>query len=70
MKTLYAALVLSLLMVAVIPSVFAVDTGVGIGIDIEPEEFPPMIWQCDHRVVLEDCVEAGRTTDCSDSGHG
>ncbi len=70
MKTLYAALVLSLLMVAVIPSVLAVDTGVGIGIDIEPEEFPPMIWQCDHRVVLEDCVEAGRTTDCSDSGHG
>lgn len=64
MKTILSFLVLSLLVISVMPAVIAPDTGIGIGIDIEPEEFGPRIWGCDARVVLEDCVEAGRISDC------
>jgi hypothetical protein len=66
MKTIYTLLVASLLVLTVMPSVLAVDIGTGIDIDIETEDFEPLIWQCDHRVVIEDCVEAGRTSDCSE----
>ena len=55
---------MALLVMAVVP-VIAVDTGVGIGIDITPEEFAPRIWMCDSRAVIEDCGEAGRITDCA-----
>src|SRR3989338_6765931 len=54
--------VLALLM---IPSVMAVDTGSGIGIDINPEQFAPLIWMCDSRSIMDDCVEEGRISDCS-----
>ena len=66
MKKLLASLMLMVLVLAVMPSVLAVSVGTGIDIDITPEEFPPHIWMCDNRVVIEDCVEAGRITDCND----
>ena len=65
MKKTLSFLVMAILALSVMPSVFAVSVGGGIGIDIQPEEFAPLIWQCDSRLVLEDCVEAGRTTDCN-----
>ena len=65
MKAYYGILVMALLVLAVVPMVLAVDVGTGIGIDITTEEFPPHIWMCDQRVVLEDCIEEGRITDCS-----
>jgi hypothetical protein len=49
-----AVLVLSLLPVT------AIDTGGGIGVDIETEKFIPLIWMCNDRVVLDDNVEPGR----------
>jgi hypothetical protein len=61
MKKLLAILVGLL----VLPIAFAVDTGAGIGLDITTEEFPPHIWMCDSRVVLDDCVESGRISDCN-----
>jgi hypothetical protein len=61
-------LILALLAVTVVPGVLAIDTGVGIGIDIEPEEFAPEIWMCDNRVIYDDCVESGRTSDCFGGG--
>jgi hypothetical protein len=66
MKTIYNLIIASLLVLSIVPGVLAVDIGTGIGIDIETEEFEPLIWMCDNRVVLEDCVESGRTSDCKD----
>src|SRR3989344_6817145 len=66
MKRVISLLVMALLALSVMPSVFAVSVGGGIGIDITPEEFPPLVWMCDDRIVIEDCVEGGRVTDCSD----
>ena len=57
-------LILTIFLISVIPAVLASDTSIGVTIDITTEEFAPLIWQCDNRVVLEDCVEAGRLSDC------
>ncbi len=59
--------ILALLTLSVLPTIMAVSVGTGIGIDVTTEEFPPLIWQCDHRIVVEDCVEEGRGTDCTDN---
>ena len=61
MKKLLGSLVAVMLLVAVAP-VFAVSVGSGIGIDITPEEFEPLIWLCDSRTVLDDNLEGGRST--------
>jgi len=59
MKRVLAILMaLSILMSAVL----AVDTGAGVGINIETEDFPPMIWMCDQRIVRDDNVETGRVS--------
>src|SRR3989344_8030666 len=57
-------LILTIFLISVIPAVLASDTSIGVTIDITTEDFAPLIWQCDNRVVLEDCVEAGRLSDC------
>lgn len=70
MKNTLTLLVLSLLVIAVIPAVLATDVGVGVGIDIVTEDFPPMVWMCDSRIVYDDSTEPGRfftnTTACPD----
>ncbi|MEK6934554.1 MAG: hypothetical protein AABW46_01620 [Nanoarchaeota archaeon] len=65
-KRALSLLMTAMLMITVLP-VYGVDAGTGIGIDITPEEFAPLIWMCDERRVVEDCVEAGRTSDCSNT---
>jgi len=45
-----------------LPLGMATDTGAGIGINVQTEKFPPQIWMCDHRVVLDDNVETGRVS--------
>jgi len=62
MKSLYTLLVASLLVLSVVPSVFAVSSGTGIDVDIETEDFPPQVWMCDHRTVYDDATEPGRIT--------
>ncbi|MBI2005634.1 MAG: hypothetical protein HYS80_02625 [Candidatus Aenigmarchaeota archaeon] len=64
MKKLLSVLIAAIMLLA--PMVFAVDIGEGIGIDITTEDFPPLIWLCDHRVVLDDNVEPGRVSDGGD----
>ena len=64
MKTKILALLLAATLVISLTPVLGVDTGTGIGIDIEPEEFPVHIWQCNDRVFYEDCVEEGREGKC------
>jgi cysteine-rich repeat protein len=36
------------------------NQGTGIGVDITTEDFPPQVWQCDHRIVYDDETEPGR----------
>jgi hypothetical protein len=63
MRTLYTTLVLSLLVLSVvslIPGVLAVEIGTGVTPDITVEKFPPRVWMCDERVVVDDNTEPGR----------
>lgn len=60
MKTTLSLLVLSLLVISVIPGVLANDVGTGIGVDIITEDFEPLVWMCDNRVVYDDNTEPGR----------
>ena len=64
MKKILAIVFAVLMLVA--PSAFAIDTGIGIGIDITTEDFAPLIWLCDDRVVSDDYVEPGRMSDGED----
>ncbi len=60
MKKLYSVLIVASLLLAIMPMVMAVSVGSGITPTIEVEEFPPRVWMCDHRVVMDDNTEPGR----------
>src|SRR3989344_139326 len=60
MKNLFTLFVLSLLVISVIPGVIANDVGVGVGVDIITEDFEPLVWMCDNRIVFDDSTEPGR----------
>lgn len=60
MKKLFSVMAMAMLMMSILPVVFAADVGVGIGIDIITEDFEPLVWACDSRVVLDDATEPGR----------
>jgi hypothetical protein len=62
MKQIIALLILGLMAFAVIPAIVATDVGVGINPDITTEDFPPLIWMCDSRVVYDDATEPGRVS--------
>jgi len=62
MKTTLTLLVLSLLVLSAVPSVFAISIGSGVDVDIETEDFAPLVWMCDDRVVYDDATEPGRMT--------
>jgi hypothetical protein len=51
---------MSALMLSVVPAVFAASVGSGVDVTIVTEDFPPIVWQCDHRVVYDDNTEPGR----------
>jgi len=55
-------LLVALLVLTVVPSVFAVSVGTGIGVDIGTEDFEPQVWMCDDRVVYDDATEPGRVS--------
>jgi len=59
MKRLLA--ILALVLVA-IPAALSISDGDSLTPEINTEEFQPLIWQCDTRVVLDDAVEGGRMT--------
>ena len=60
MKKLFSVMMISLMVLSVMPMVFAVSTGTGIGVDIVTEDFAPQVWMCDGRVVADDATEPGR----------
>ena len=60
MKKLISLMTMALLMTQVVA---AVSVGTGITPDIETEDFPPMVWMCDNRLVYDDFTEPGRLFD-------
>jgi len=63
MRKLFTLMVMALLVFSVTPAVFAASVGTGITPDIETEDFPPIVWMCDHRVVYDDATEPGRISE-------
>ena len=63
MRTILTTIVLSLLVLAVVPGVFAVSIGSGVTPVINTEKFAPLVWMCDHRLVTDDNTEPGRISD-------
>src|SRR3989344_1540844 len=53
-------LVVASLLLSIAPAVFAVSIGSGVGVDITTEDFAPLVWMCDNRVVYDDNTEPGR----------
>lgn len=62
MKKLFSLLIMALLVASVMPAVIGVEVGTGITPDIETEDFEPLVWMCDNRVVYDDATEPGRIT--------
>jgi hypothetical protein len=66
MKKLFAILAVALMAVPValmaIPMVSANSVGTGVGVDIQTEDFAPMVWDCGGRVVYDDNTEWGRAS--------
>jgi hypothetical protein len=60
MNKLNSLLLMAILVVSVVPVVSAVSVGGGIGVDIITEDFEPLVWMCDNRVVNDDFTEPGR----------
>lgn len=54
--------VLAALVISVVPGVFATNVGGNVNVNIETEQFKPLVWLCDDRVVYDDAVEPGRMT--------
>lgn len=60
-------MVMALLVVSVVPMVFGAGVGTGLGGDIGVEEFEPMVFQCDQRVLIDDDIQPWRITYDSDT---
>ena len=62
-KLLLSLLVMSALTLSLVPGVFAASVGSGMDVEIITEDFEPIVWQCDHRVVYDDGTEPGRISE-------
>jgi hypothetical protein len=60
MRKLFSILTMALLVLSIMPAVFAVSVGSGVTPDIQTEDFAPLVWMCDNRVVYDDATEPGR----------
>ncbi len=47
-----------ILVLSLLPAIYAVDVGTGIGVTMETEDFPPLVWMC-NRTIADDNVEQG-----------
>ena len=56
-------LLVSALIVMSVTQVFAVEIGSGNSVSITTEDFEPLVFQCDNRVVLDDNLEPGRRSE-------
>ncbi len=55
-------IVLFLMVLLTFSSVLADDNGTSTGIDMSTENFNPLVWMCDNRIMYDDYVEWGRTS--------
>lgn len=60
MKKLFSLIAMAFLTISVMPFVLGVSVGGDVSIDILTEDFEPIVWQCDNRVVYDDNTEPGR----------
>ena len=60
MKKLLGIIAMATLILSIMPAAFAVSTGTGVGVDITTEDFAPLVWMCDNRLVYDDATEPGR----------
>ncbi len=62
MKKLFSLLAMAMLVVSVMPMILGVSVGTGVTPDIITEDFEPIVWMCDNRIVLDDATEPGRVS--------
>jgi hypothetical protein len=60
MKKIFSILTMALLVLSVMPIVFAAGSSGSLGGSIGVEEFPPMVFQCGNRVLTDDQVQPWR----------
>jgi len=60
MKKLYSLTLMALLVLSIMPVISANSIGSGLGINVETEDFPPLVWMCGDRIVSDDSTEPGR----------
>ncbi|MEM3074756.1 MAG: hypothetical protein QW727_02330 [Candidatus Pacearchaeota archaeon] len=60
MKRLLVIFAIASLVLALIPVAFAVNVGSGITPSITTEQFAPLVWMCEDRIVTDDNTEPGR----------
>ncbi|MFA6023490.1 MAG: hypothetical protein WC781_05365 [Candidatus Pacearchaeota archaeon] len=48
------------LVLSIVPAVFATSVGTGVGVNIQTEQFKPIVWMCGDRIVSDDNVQPGR----------
>src|SRR3989338_1147564 len=63
MRKILGLLLMTSMLLSVMPMEFATSVGTGIGVDVTTEDFPPLVWMCDDRVVEDDATEPGRVSD-------
>src|SRR3989338_11503926 len=59
-QQLFGVLLIASFMLSVAPMVLATSVGTGINPDINTEDFAPLVWMCDERVVYDDNTQGGR----------
>ena len=57
MNKIYALVLAALLLV---PAALATSVGTGVGVNMETEDFKPLIWLCDHRKIVDDNIQQWR----------
>ena len=62
MKKLLGVVLMATMLLSIMPMVLATSVGTGVGVDVQTEDFEPMVWMCDSRIVFDDQTEPGRYT--------
>ncbi|HLC78193.1 MAG TPA: hypothetical protein VJH92_03655, partial [Candidatus Nanoarchaeia archaeon] len=63
MRKTLSLFVMAVLALSILPMVSPVSIGSGVGVDIETEDFAPLVWMCGERIVYDDATEPGRISD-------
>ncbi len=67
MKKVLSGLVAMLVLLSIAPFALANSVGSGVGVTMDTEDFPPAIWMCGDRIVLDDNGQPGRISPGGDN---